>query len=574
MKRINKRIFLVLPLLLLSLCFLSCKKDELSDFQKLVESIYNSEEIIAGYNETNIMKDNDLEVYNKTTDFRIQRGEKIKSDVTIVEKKLSSSGITMYDETTTSYTTIDNIKYTVVNGVTYENEYEMPTYYLTFVLSEEFLANGYQLSRNEDDLVLKANVLDNKISSLFLNKSVGNVSNLSIEIVINDSKLQTFKANYTSSNGFNVSIDTTYLYATEGQGKAVFYLEGGTCKNSKDRVSYIYQFNGSVIDMLIVDPNVLETDEKDMISKNGYHIEGWYQSKNVLADGTVDYTDKWDFSKDRMNINGVTLYAKWEENRIYTYELYYRNENNEEVFLDKYEVEEGEKFSDIFLDNKKVEGYTSLGYLDENGEEWDKNFTHPGGDNDLAVKLYLNLVEGEYTVVKTAREFTSALTRNEDIYLCNDIDMDGKKLCYEKYSGKILGNGHTISNFEIDYDSTRNGLKGELDDLNGTSNHLYISLFFELNDATLIDLSFEDFVIDVDTSFNMIKYIIIAPLAITSSNATLDNVKLSGNITFTKTPSCEIEVIFDDFFYNKGENVTVGESSSAILVGDLPADQQ
>ena len=71
----------IITILLTSLSLLSCGKDNKSDFQKLVKSIYDSEEIIAGYTENSIIKDKDLEVYNKTTEFKIARGKQIKSEV-------------------------------------------------------------------------------------------------------------------------------------------------------------------------------------------------------------------------------------------------------------------------------------------------------------------------------------------------------------------------------------------------------------------------------------------------------------------------------------------------------------
>ena len=77
----------------------------------------------------------------------------------------------------------------------------------------------------------------------------------------------------------------------------------------------------------------------------------------------------------------------------------------------------------------------------------------------------VNLIEGEYTVVKTARAFKNALSRNQNIYLYNDIDFDEDEINFGDYSGTILGNGYTVSNFTIGYDDSRTGLKGELTDL-------------------------------------------------------------------------------------------------------------
>ncbi len=561
----KKKILIIIPLILFTLCFASCKsckKDHRTDFEKLVNSIYDSELIIAGYNEQTKMFDDQFEVYNKDTDFIIQRGEKVKSEVNITERKLSTSGTATYDETTTSYKTVDNIKYVEVGGTTYENPYEMPTYYLTFVLAEDFLSEGYTLEVNENNYHLKAQVLDNKASSLFLNKSIGNLSNLEIEIVIENNKLKTFKANYFSQNGFDVEIETNYYYGEEGLGKAIFYLEGGTCKNSKDRVSYVYKFDGTKISMKIVDPNVLETNPNEQIIKSGYHIEGWYQTKIENSDGTIEYADKWDFDNDTMTIDGVTLYAKWEINRTYTYELYYKNDLGEEVFLDSYEVDEGEKFYELFMDNKTVDGYTSLGYLDEQGNPWDETFTHPGGDSDLAVKIYLNLIEGEYTLVTNARGFRNALSRGQNIYLLNNIDFDGDEICFDTYSGIIKGNGYKVSNFAIDYDDSRNGLEGPLDDLTGSSDYLYISLFFELKDSLIQDLTFENIIVDVNTSNSRIKYIILAPLAIKVSNTKLINVKFTGSVSITKTPECEKEIVTDKLWYTATADVTVDDATS------------
>lgn len=574
----KKKILFIIPILALSLSLLSCRRDDRSDFQKLVQSIYDSEEVIAGFNETSIIKDKDLEVYNKNTEFKIARGKQTKSEVKIVEKKLSTSGDRLYDEVTTNYTTVDSKKFTIVNGITYQNEYTMPTYYLTFVLSEDFLEEGYELTSEDGDYTLKADVLDNKISSLFLNKSLSNVTDLSIEIVVDDNKLQSFKANYKSANGFDVEIYTTYNYGITGKGVAVFHLEGGVCQNTKDKLSYVYSFEGNKVDTLIVDPNKFETEEKDMIQKTGYHIEGWYRTKITNADGTVEYKDKWDFSTDRMTVEGVELYAKWEVNRVYTYELYYKDKDGNEVFLDKYEVSKGEKFSDKFMKNKEVEGYTTLRYLDENGNEWNSNFKHPGGDNDLAVKVYLDLIEGEYTLVNTAKKFTRAISRGQNVYLLCDIDLDGDEICFNSYSGIILGNGHTVSNFEIDYDAKRSGLKGELDSegkLDTQTNHVYISLFFELKDATIKDVTFDNVKVDVNASYTSIKYLIVSPFAVISSNTTLENVKFNANIKITKTPEgAETEIISDKFFYMELDNVKVDDKSSINVSGDLSSSSQ
>ena len=98
----KKKILLFITVLALSLCLFSCNNDNLTDFQKLVKSIYDSESVLAGYKEKNTIKDGEFEIYSKETNFKLERSEKVKSEVEIIEKKLSTSGTTLYDETVTA----------------------------------------------------------------------------------------------------------------------------------------------------------------------------------------------------------------------------------------------------------------------------------------------------------------------------------------------------------------------------------------------------------------------------------------------------------------------------------------
>ena len=559
----------LITLVLVAVCALvisSCNKNKLSDFDNFVNNIYNSELKLASYSEVSSIKDKDIEVYNKNTLFKLTRGTKTVTEVKTVEKKLSVSGTTMYDETTENYKTIDNVKYTIVNGNTFENAYTMPTYYLTFVLSKDFLQEGYSLVKDGTKYTLTAKVLDNKISSLFLNKSLGTTNNMQIEIVVENDLLQSFTASFVTPNGFNATISTSYAYASTGSARAIFHLEGGTCKNSYSKISYVYNFNGTFLDTLIFDPNEIEENDNDKVKMSGYHIEGWYRTKTTNADGSVTYSDKWDFSNDRMTIDGVELYAKWEENRTYKYELYYKDEvTGEDIYLDGVVVKEGSKFDDILLKNKTVKGYTSLGYLDEQGNPWNSNFTHPGGDADLTIKVYLNLVKGEYTVVRNARQFKNAISRNQNVYLMNDIDFDGDALVFNSYSGLIEGNGYTISNFEIDYNDQKSGLKGDLEDPSSPANFLYVSLFFELKGATIQNINFSDVIVDISTRNPQIKNIVFAALTIKAENTTINNVTFTGEFKISQAPECEKEIILDKFYYKDYENVEVSEDSNVSI---------
>ena len=360
-----------------------------------------------------------------------------------------------------------------------------------------------------------------------------------------------------------VSCDTGEKY--EGKGRVIFYLEGGSCQNTTERFSQYYDFAEGVEEILIYDPNVIITDPKDQVIRNGYHIEGWYQTKNTSGD-EVTYSDRWDFATDKITKEGVTLYAKWERNVTYTYALYYINSEGEEVKIDSYVSKVGAKFNDLLLKNKTVDGYTSLGYVDQNGNPWDTSFVMPEADTNTEIKVYLDLIEGEYTVVKKASELSSAIKQNKDIYLANDIDFDGKAISFDDYSGLLEGNGHKIYNATYSVSKEKGdintALKGDINNPDGSAKtFLYVSTFYELNGATIQNVSFEDITFKIDTKNTKITDIIIAPLAIKAKDATINNVSLDVEIVLTTTLNCYIETISDQYFY-VSENNTIDSNTS------------
>ena len=97
----KKRLLLIVFTACLILVISSCGKNKLEGFDKLVNDIYQSESILAGYNEIQVIKDEDMEIYHKDTNFKLIRSEKVISEVNILEKKLSTSGTSMYDEVLT-----------------------------------------------------------------------------------------------------------------------------------------------------------------------------------------------------------------------------------------------------------------------------------------------------------------------------------------------------------------------------------------------------------------------------------------------------------------------------------------
>lgn len=556
-----KKFIYVLTALMIMISLSSCsKKDNRTDFEKFVSSIYESEETLLSYEDTQTIKDNNNLVYSNTTKLTIKRLEEQINTTCVQEiKQLSSKGEGLVT-TTSSYTTKGDKKYQTINGKDYETDYVVPTYFLTFVMSEEFLEEGYTLTVDGKNYELSAQVKDEQISSLFLNKSLTTINDLSIKISIVNSKLKSFSAEYTNEAGFDVAINTTYKYPIANnnseKAKAIFVLEGGSCRGYENNVTYIYSLDESG-EALIYDPNYIEENPDNQIILHDHHIEGWYQTKN--EDGT--YSNPWDFSKDKMGKDGVTLYAKWAENVEYSY-LVYKSINDTEPIA-KLVVEKGGKFNDITLD-LDIDGYTNIQYLDKDGNPWDSNFTHPGGDVDTAIRVNMDLVEGDFKVVRTARELKNSKAKN--IYLAADIDLEGASFNFNEYTGILLGNGHKIYNFTVKSPAAKAEINSDLT----TKNSLYSSIFYKLDGATIKDVTFEDVTYEINNPLQTIRNVVISPLATIVNNSTIENVKVVGTYEIKKAPSAAtVTIIKDSMFFIKDKEYSSDISGNiTITVND------
>lgn len=360
--------------------------------------------------------------------------------------------------------------------------------------------------------------------------------------------------------------------------KVVFNLEGGKYQNSPAPIVYYYGFKKGT-ENLIKNPAAEDTkDEKadkfnnSEITREDHYLDGWYRTKTEVADGRFDYSDKWDFKTDRVTDDGVELYAKWIKNIHYTYGVYYINEDGEEKSLGSYEVDAGDKFVDYLeLAEKRPGRYTPKRYRDEDGNDWDFDFTHPGGDNNTEIKIYVDYDRGQFVEVRTAAELVANV--NQDIKLMNDIDMSDLLTEEQKANGEIMtfsgftdydkiffGNGFTIKNFKLEYKQGRYDLMDD-DDIGRFV--LGISLFGGMvgaEGAEVKDVKFENVTIDVDASSDWVRSIIVAPICVKAAGSSFTNVSFSGTYTFTRMPSGvkaeNFKVITDRAYYFKDGDST------------------
>lgn len=348
---------------------------------------------------------------------------------------------------------------------------------------------------------------------------------------------------------------------TEPTGVKVTYeLVGGTFQNCTLPIKQYYQFEKETC--LIKDPQTLS---KDKITKSGYTLEGWYTESS--------YKNKWDFEKDSIDDKGITLYAKWERIIKYTYNVCYYDENNQLQVINSYSVQPGEKFEDWAGYAKKRPNHTPLGFYDEKGNPWDENYKHPGGEHDLAINVVVEYLEGVYALVSTAKELINSTSKN--IYLLNDIDLNGQLFSFQGYTYTLIGNNHKISNFKVSYDSSLNGLVKDFEDESLLS--LHIGIFDNLENATIKDVTFENVQYVVDTYFSRIDKIYVVPLCSKVTNSTIENVTIAGNYSYRQLPNGsfdkETDLIYlttvDKFCIQKDSESTITNIQILINIGDL-----
>lgn len=348
----------------------------------------------------------------------------------------------------------------------------------------------------------------------------------------------------------------------DGKIKIMYELEGGIYQNCTLPIVHYYpeKENGS---LQIVDPSTLTGSS---IDKAGYTLEGWYEVKST-NNGEAVYENKWDFENDFVTGKEITLYAKWVKNIKLAYDVCYYDENGNVKVLGSYPVKDGEKFEDYANYAKKRDGYTPLNYCDKDGNLWDSTFKHPGGDKDLTIQVFVNYIKGDFAIVKTAKELLNSV--NENIYLLNNIDLEGQSINFNNYKGIFMGNGYTISNFKIYYDATRNGLIEDFADPNNKS--LAISLFGNIENATIENVNFENVTVEIKTKLSTTYKIYVAPICTSSTNSTIKNVKFTGEFSVIEVPEgFNIEenmiLVAEQIYYKKDDKSVIENNEINVLV--------
>ncbi|MDE7095820.1 MAG: InlB B-repeat-containing protein, partial [Anaeroplasmataceae bacterium] len=342
-------------------------------------------------------------------------------------------------------------------------------------------------------------------------------------------------------------------YLDKGYTSVVeFNFNGGILTNAvtdiENSIKYAYEPNNFICDPVELPSSVLR--------KKGYDFIGWYKDEACEV--------PWDFKRDKIQEENITLYAKWKTSINYTYTLCYVDEDTkEEKSLYTYEVEANEKFSDFLSRANTRENYTAYGFFKdpELQTPWDDTFTHPGGAESLDVKIYIRFIKGTYNLVSTYDDLVKALKSNANIYLLNSIDCEGKTLSFAReFQNEIQGNHFTISNFKI---AGPNRLRAKY------------SIFESLLDGTKIEnVTFDNVVIEVaERSYYELRLAGLAGVA--EGNVEVNHVHIANakivlptDLSFTNDNNDSLTIVTDQAVYEGSQNVKATDFTTEYIIED------
>lgn len=353
---------------------------------------------------------------------------------------------------------------------------------------------------------------------------------------------------------------------SESATSVTFDLNGGKYKNSLEKVTYNYKITeGS--ECLIKDPDSFKGTSSSTIVPNGnYHIKDWLIAGE---DGKATST-AWNFDSDKIKYGDkITLIANWVPNTKYLFNIYYKDISGTTLELTSLSVDAGQGIDVYSSDINKAcrnKNITFLGqYYDAEGNEISSSslVMPEESDVDVTKDVYISYIEGRYILVNDYSSLSKALASStkDNIYLLNDIDCGGQTL--KLGSNGVLnnltikGNGYTIKNFMVNYDTSRTS-KGIKDYNDGQSKILSIGLFNTITNSTIENVKFEDAVIDINyrTDISVESFytnIIISPLTYDITNSNILNVTINAKYKIGKLPS---NITAEGIIINENYSVT------------------
>ncbi len=243
----------------------------------------------------------------------------------------------------------------------------------------------------------------------------------------------------------------------------------------------------------------------------GYRIVGYFVKDEQ---GTER---QWNFATDRVT-GDMTLYVKWKPD--YNVRVVY-GDNGEHSYVLKVTSED---YKMSAFREVEWEGHTFYGFYTDPEFQNPITFpyTVPVSDETPTVTVYAKYIEGKFSIIRKAADFGKSIKAGLNYYIDADIDLTGIKMTVgDVYTGKFIGNGHTIKGLTV----TRK--QGKLDTAYG--------LFCEIaKTAVFENITFEDLSVSVELDNDLngqINYLgTFAGLV--RSEATFTNVSITGGLTY------------------------------------------
>ena len=359
-------------------------------------------------------------------------------------------------------------------------------------------------------------------------------------------------------------------------------------------ISEIAEEGSDVAKIALISPdNALRGNDAFTAIKNGYFLAGWYTDRSETTDSEGNkayiYSGKWNFEENTLDVDTsksytsaepvLTLYAAW----VPMFKIDFYSLGTGE-FIDSYSFNPTTvtefNIPDWDMETGMIEmynfptvsGYTFNGaYLDAEGTQKldGETFTHIGSVDYIsgvaenpAMNVYVDLTEGEWYHIYNAEQFLENASVNGSYEIHADLDFEGEiwptSLMYGNFSGKIIGNGHTMKNIELTQTNNSKvnaGLFGYLTDTSSISDITFENVTFTVKAGTRV----------VGTSYGILAGTL-------SPKAALTNVAVKGG-TMQIDSSCYFGV--DDYsiglICGMGDHsVVVAENLSCVAVGDAP----
>ena len=355
-------------------------------------------------------------------------------------------------------------------------------------------------------------------------------------------------------DGYNVSVRFDANGGLFAETPNVFVVDVFNLDNVKTNA------NGNK-ELSLLDPEDPKRGQiKYTVSNQGHKFVGWYTNRELRVDENGNpldeygvltsvsgkaqgytYSGKWDFDASTFEVDPskeynaeesvLTLYAAWVPYN--NFEFYVENENGEfdldsstlssEIEISTWNEKTGkmDKKSLPAFDGKTFKEASlspDFSELLEGKVQGNIDYTTGTLTGDGTIKVYLRYLEGRWFKITNAGQIRDNSYLDGCYIIENDIDFTGVTwktlLSNGTFTGKIIGNGHKISNITVNQDDVnvmRGGLFGGIDASSVIENVTFENVTYNMKKGSL----------KVGASFGLFAGTI-------SNEATLTNVTVSG----------------------------------------------